>query len=151
MVRTCVARDPGPRPRPVATGSYLMTRPTTQIDREADVVQRYEPVPQKLILPYEMRQVGPAVAGTRFAGTPRVERPEVPAILGVLEVDAPILGQGRAVAGEARGEHAVEHVYPERYDLQDTDGVPDPHKIPGLLHRQPGRREGQRLEHLIPR
>src|SRR5215217_2421233 len=97
-----------------------------------------------------MSQIGHAVTCARFAGAPRIERPEVRAVPRVLEVDAAILGQGRAVSGQARRQHAVEHVYPERYDLQDADGVPDPHEVPWLLGGQPGRSERQRLQHLLP-
>src|SRR5215211_4843808 len=96
-----------------------------------------------------MSQIGSAVTCARLAGTPRIQRPEVRAVPRVLEVDAAIMGQCRAVTGQARRQHAVEHVYPERYDLQDADGVPDPHKVPWLLGGQPGRSEGQRLEHLL--
>src|SRR5829696_1286701 len=98
-----------------------------------------------------MRQVGPAVASARLAGAFGVERTEVPAEPRVLEVEAAPSGQGRAVAGQAGREHAVEHVYPEPYYLQDADGVPDPHKVPRPLSGQPRRREGKHLEQLFSR
>src|ERR671921_1378886 len=97
-----------------------------------------------------MSQIGPAVTCARLAGAFRVEGPEVRAVPRVLEVDAAIMGQCRAVTGQARRQHAVEHIYPERYDLQDADRIPDPHKVPWLLGGQPGRSERQRLQHLLP-
>src|SRR5215213_973525 len=119
MVKSRVVGDPGPRPRLEAASPYLASRAPAKIQGKAHVVQRNEPVAEKLVLPYEVCQVGSAVAGARLAGAPRVERPKVPAVLRVLEVEAAPGGQGRAVAGKARWEYAVEHVYPQRYDLQD--------------------------------
>src|SRR5918997_4008598 len=98
-----------------------------------------------------MSEISPAVTRARFAGALGIQRPEVRAVPRVLEVDAAILGQGRAVAGQARWEHAVEHVYPERYNLQDAYRVPYPHKVPRLLGGQTGRGERQCLQHLLPR
>src|SRR5918995_317998 len=150
MVRTFVAGDPGPRPLLEAPCRYLAPRPQAKIYAKADVVQRNEPVAEKLVLPCQMSQIGPAVTRARFAGALGIERPQVRAVLRVLEVDAAIPGQGRAVTGQTRRQHAVEHIYPERYDLQDADGITDPHKVPWLLGGQPGRSERQRLQHLLP-
>src|SRR5215217_5888383 len=98
-----------------------------------------------------MRDVGPAVARTRLAGALWVERPVIPAILRVLEVEAAIGGEGRPMAGQTRREHAVEHIHPERYDLQYADGVPYAHEVPRLLWRQHGSREGEGFKHLLAR
>src|SRR5215212_5724444 len=117
MVRTSVAGDPTPRPLFEAASFYLAPRLQAKIHGKTDVVQRNEPVPQKLVLPYEMRQVDPTIAGTRLTGAFWVERPEIPAVLRVLEVEAALRGQCGAVAGQARREHAVEHIYPEGDDL----------------------------------
>src|SRR5829696_3428001 len=151
MVSTSVARDPFPRPPLVAASLYLAARPPAEIYGETDVVRGNKPVSQELVLPYEMGQVGPAVAGARLTGAFGIEGSEVPAVPRVVEVEAASGGQGGAVAGQARREHAVEHIHPERDDLEDADRVPDPHKVPGFLRGQPGGRESQCLEHLLPR
>src|SRR5215203_4052077 len=130
-----VAGDPGARPLFVAAGHDLLPRPPAQLHREADVVEGDETVPQQLIFPHQMRQVRPAVPGAGLARAFRVERPEVPSIPGVPEVDATSGTQSSPVAGETGREHAVEHVYPEAYDLEYPDRVPDAHEVPGLVGR----------------
>src|SRR5215217_137210 len=98
-----------------------------------------------------MRQVSPAVACASLAGTFWVEWPEVPSVPRVLEVETASCGQGSTVAREAGREHAVKHVNPKRYDLENADGVAYPHEVPWLLGWQHRRRDGQCLEHLLPR
>src|SRR5919112_4134967 len=127
--------DPGARPLLVAAGHDLLPRPPAQLHREANVVEGDETVPQQLIFPHQMRQVSPAVSGAGLARAFRVERPEVPSIPGVPEVDAPSGGQSSPVAGETGREHAVEHVYPQAYDLDNPDRVTDAHEVTGPVGR----------------
>src|SRR5829696_3368222 len=146
-----VPGDPGPRPPLIVAGQYLLSRPPAQIDREADVVEGDETMPQQLIFPHQMRQVSPAVPRAGLARAFRIERSEVPAIPGVPEVDAASGGQHSPVAGEAGREHAVEHVHPKAYDLEYPDRVPDAHKVPGLVGGEHGRGQGEGFKHLLPR
>src|SRR5829696_2656345 len=145
-----VPGDPGPRPPLIVAGQYLLSRPPAQIDREADVVEGDETMPQQLIFPHQMRQVSPAVPRAGLARAFRIERSEVPAIPGVPEVDAASGGQHSPVAGEAGREHAVEHVHPKAYDLEYPDRVPDAHKVPGLVGGEHGRGEGEGFKDLLP-
>src|SRR5918997_1299485 len=73
----------------------------------------------------EVREVGPAEARAGFAGALRVERAEVPPKAGVLQVEPPVGGKRRAVAGQPGRQPTVEHVPPERDDLEDADRVSD--------------------------
>src|SRR3712207_1160796 len=130
QLATCVAGDPAACPAFVVPCEDLLSRPPAELDGEADVVQREEAVSQQLVLPHQVRKVGPAEARARVARALRVKRSEIPAISCVLQVEAAGGRQRRPVAGEAGREDAVEHIHPEGYDLEYPDRVPDPHKVP---------------------
>src|SRR3712207_170156 len=149
QLATCVAGDPAACPAIVVPCDDLLSRPPAELHGEADVVQREEAVSQQLVLPYQVRQVGTSEARARLAGTLGVKRSEIPAVAGVLEVEATIGGQRCPVAGEAGREHAVEDVHPEGYDLQYPDRVPDPHEVPRPVGGELSCRDGERLQHLV--
>ena len=96
----------------------------------------------------EVAQVSPAEGATGVAAAAFLHRARVFGILGVAQVDAPLGREERAVARDARGQHAVEHIYAAIDRLDDVLGRADAHQVARLIGGQ--RRAGfvQRGVHL---
>ncbi len=88
---------------------------------------------EQFVLTHQVRKVSPAVVCAGLATAFRVERSEVAPKPGVPQVDPATGGEGRAVAGEAGWQDAVEHVHAEGNHLEDTHRIPDAHEVARLL------------------
>ena len=67
---------------------------------------------------------------------------------GVAQAQAAGAGEGRAVAGQAGRQHAVEHVDAGRHRLHQADRVADAHQVAGPVGGQLGEGGGEGRQHL---
>lgn len=70
----------------------------------------------------EMADVGAAEVLTGVAVAFLVDGAEIMGVLRVFDDQPPVRGKAGAVSGDARGQHAVEHVHPAKHALNQAVG-----------------------------
>src|SRR5262245_50009803 len=77
----------------------------------------------------KMAKIGARVAPADVARTIRIDGPLVFGVTRVLDEHAAFAGVEASMAGGARGQDAIHHVYAERYIVGDLLWTADPHEI----------------------
>ena len=152
MPRSGIPGDPGARPLLVAGRPRSSRRARRHSStREADVVQRDEPVPQQLVLPHEMRQVGPAVTRRRSRRSIRGRAARGPCDTSAfLRLTRPP-GSGRHRGGrDVSGARSRTCLPRGAMTSSIPTGSPIPMKYRGFSAGSIGAVRAERLEHLPP-
>ena len=114
------------------------------------VVDAREHRPQHLAAAVQVVQVSPAhtsAAGVAAAGL--VDRPGIGLVASVADAQVTEAGEQMAVAGVARGHHAVEHVDAAGHALDQVFGRAHAHQVARFVCRQPVRGVRHDAQHLV--
>ncbi len=114
-----------------------------------DIVDGNERGPQHLAGADEVAQVGARIEAAGIAGAGFINRARIAGILSVHQVHAPAEGLGGAVARQAGGQHAIEHIHSTADALDEIVGGADPHQVAGFVFRKRGSHHFNRSEHFI--
>ena len=101
-------------------------------DQVAEVVDGHQSMSEELSGLDQMSDVRAREPGTRVAITTGLERVERLSVHGVLDIEPLPPGKERAVPGEPRRQHTVEHVDTGGDDLQEADRVSYAHEVTGF-------------------
>src|SRR5439155_14980617 len=95
--RRPIAREPVARPRIEIAVFYRLPRITRERQQEMYIVQGEEAQPENLVRDEKVADVGSAESGAGGAIAFRIEWSRIGAILGALDVQAPLAGAGGAI------------------------------------------------------
>ncbi len=114
------------------------------------IVEGKQPQTEDFTRPEKVPQVGPGKSGDVRMGA-FANRPRVLGVDQVLDVDRAVERHRHAVAGDAGGHHAVEHVHPAGDHFQNLRRRAETHRVARLVVGEKRHRVVDGAEHLVLR
>ncbi len=122
-----------------------------EVLQEMDIMQREQRAAKLFAGVVQVTQVGAREMTTGVIVHAFDQRAVVFAVTQVLDADRTIGGERAAMASDAGGHRAVEHVGAERDHAEQLGRGPDAHDVAGFVLRQERRDEADLMEHVLLR
>ena len=106
-----------------------------QAEQIAEIVNRRQPSARDFARLDEVADIGAGEVAAGITVAAFLQRTKVMRILRVADDQSSLIGEAGSVAGDARRQHAVEHIHAAVYALDQTIRTADAHQIAGLVRR----------------